>query len=204
MRKSIKLLIIIYVLAHSHCINAHVHPLSKIIITSTKAQCKKQQETKDSYQLTYSDNVHVTLADETVITAAALAIDVSMNRSVINTKKTSFSADNLKKILFSSDVRVVQGGRSARADRVEIIAPSRRCIMDGNVFIKQEQKAPTDVPLTITCSHAEMDLDSGEIAFEGSASAPVATTLVLENHPALKKMKKQKKNHGKNTPTPTT
>lgn len=175
-------------------------PLSKIVITSTNATCVKNPEQTGSFVFTYQDNVHVTFADQSTVTADSLEIvfdgkhkDSTELANILPQKKSSLS--NFKHITFKNNVCFTSAQRRATANKANFYLQDQRCILEGNVKIWQAKTSPKDVPIAIDSQKAELQLATGQLKLLGTIQKPVSTTIVLEGHPALqKKVKSKKKN----------
>lgn len=173
-------------------------PLSKIVITSTNATCVKDPARPGSFVFTYQDNVHVTFADQSTVTADALEIvfdgkqkDKPAQVTVVPHKESSLSS--FKQIMFKQNVCFTSAHRKATADKANFYLKDQRCVLEGNVKIWQAKASPKDVPITIDSQKAEVQLATGQLKLIGSVQKPVSTTIVLEGHPALQKKKKASK-----------
>ncbi len=67
-------------LSFQTCTADKVNPLSKLVITSNKAVCKKDKNTKNLFVFTYLDNVLVTLADGSTIKSDELEIQIDTSK----------------------------------------------------------------------------------------------------------------------------
>lgn len=179
-------------------------PLSKIVITSTNATCAKNPSSQGSFIFTYQDNVHVTFADQSTVTAESLEIIINgkikdkknaQEEESTITKQPSLS--NFKQIIFKENVCFTSVNRKATAQTAHFYLQDQYCILEGNVKIWQAKSSPKDVPITLESQKAELHLATGQLKMLGSAQKPVSTTILLEGHPALQK--REKKSKKKNT-----
>ncbi len=190
-----------------------VDPLSKIVITSTSAQCVRDDKKQGNFILTYQGDVHVTFADQSTVTAETLKIvlDGKQGKKIAAPgdkkpveKQQKDVLSNFKQITFKKNVHVVSGQRKAVADMAHFYLPQQRCVLEGNVKIWQTKQKPDDVPVAVQSQKAELFLQTGAFNFIGTAKVPVNTTIVLEDHPALKNKKDSKdpkKKNVKNSPS---
>jgi len=177
-----------------------INPLSKIIITSDKAVCKKISKTKNEFLFTYQDNVKVVFADKSEITSKSLEIlidgsKVNKKSAEKDVKKELKSSSHFKTIVFKGTVNLKNLNRYAVADEMEITLPSNICTLKGHVKIWQTKLVPKDMPATIESNLAVINLTTEELTFTGSTESPVCTVIDLEGHPAMQSnnLKKKKK-----------
>jgi lipopolysaccharide export system protein LptA len=202
--------ILLYV-SSMQCVSAKSPQLfSKIVITSDGAICKKDPQVANMYVFEYLKNVTVTFADQSRVTADTLIIvfdskdmqgdSTSSCRSGAPTKEPS-TMDRFRNITFKGNVHVTSVQRQATADEARFDLKTQQCILDGHVKIWQQKVAPSDIPVVIESSKAELNLVTNQVQLLGSAEKPVQTTITLEGHPALapKKKKHKHKSHDKNS-----
>jgi lipopolysaccharide export system protein LptA len=174
---------------------------SKIVITSDTAICKKDAQVANLFVFEYRKNVSVTFADQSRIVADTLKIvfDGKDAPRGLATKKPS-TMDHFKDIVFKNNVHVTSAQRQATADEARFDLKNQVCILEGHVKIWQQKIVPSDIPVVIESSKAELNLATNQVQLLGSAEKPVQTTITLEGHPALalKKKKHKHKSHGKN------
>jgi lipopolysaccharide export system protein LptA len=201
------------ILAFLYTLDASVDPLSKIVITSTMATCTKGDKNSGEFIFKYQENVKVTFADQSTVTADSLEIIFDSkskhshkNKNIhLNAKSPQSTMDSFKQILFKDHVCVVSAQRKATADMAYFFLPEERCVLEGNVKIWQVKQRKSDVPIAIESEKAELNLASGLVNFLGSTQNPVSTTIVLEGLPGLQKKKiSKKKKHGKDSSSPST
>lgn len=204
----INLLLLATTLITSASIHAGgVDPLSKIVITSNNAVCKKNGPNTGEYSFEYQGNVCVTFADQSTITSDSLEIilneksknSIIKNMQPVTEKKEHSAADNFKSISFKNNVCINHAQRKATASRATLSLHTKLCTLEGGVRIWQPKQTPRDVPVAVTSNKAEVSLETGQVHFVGSVLKPVSTTIVLEGHPMLaKRTKASKKNKSLN------
>jgi len=166
------LVIAFHMLAGPLCVGA-ASP-NKIIITSKRASCTQVPNKKKQFCFTYLDDVHISMHDGSQADAQKLVIVLDTNSA---TKQQG--VENIKKITLSQQVRFVHEERTARADSAILLPAKKRCFLTGNVHITQPGKGAKEVPLSVDCSAATIDLASGKVTLQGSEQKPVSTTLVI-------------------------
>jgi lipopolysaccharide export system protein LptA len=176
-----------------------IDPLSKIVVTSTDAVCTKSKDMAGQFVFQYRNDVHVTFADNSTITSDFLEIvfkmpDVhgksSSSKDALQQPPLSSGVKNFKKVTFKGHVCLKNAQRKAVADTAHVFLEDQRCVLDGNVKIWQYKQRPSDIPVAIQSSRAELSLLSGEARLLGTTQNPVSTTIVLRDHPALQHKKK--------------
>lgn len=194
---------------------ANSNPLSKIVITSKRATCQKDPANPQFFIFNYQENVIVTFADKSTVTAHSLEVvfegkDLGKNLTgqhkkaapspqpaLAPTKQNSM--DKFKKIIFSGNVIFNNQNRTATAQKAELCLAEHLCTLSGNVTIKQKKTAPKEIPIDIESDQATLNLQTDELTFSGSMSKPVNTTISLEDYEPLQK-KTAKSKHKKNLP----
>lgn len=180
--------------------HASIDPFSKIVITSDKACGKSVKNTQagkhvEHFIVDYTTNVRVTFADNSTVTSDKLT--AVFEGAPKGLKKEALRG--FKKITFLNNVRITHGIRTATADKADLILGEKKCLLEGNVKIRQTKQKQSDIPISIDSQKAEFCFDDKQISLIGSSSCPVSTTIVLEGHPSVmyKKDLKKKKSHGK-------
>lgn len=179
-----------------HNVYAQPDIFSKVVITSKRATCKKDGESKHSFIFRYLDNVVVTLADKSIIKADALEVILTTAHAKKscghkNNADTKQKTGNLfKKIFFTGNVHVTSGQRALIADKATINVGNKTCLLEDNVSIEQKKTNPSDIPLTTRSARATINLATMETILEGNDQEPVTTSLVFDeqqtkkaNHP---------------------
>lgn len=182
------------------------NPLSKIVITSAKATCQKDTTNPHHYIFNYQEDVVVTFADQSTITAKNLEIVFDgKNLKKSGTKKTSAPEkvmtdqpkdaflDKFKKIIFSGKVMYTSQNRNLQADKAELKMNEHLCTLSGNVTISQKKTKAKEVPVTIASNEATLNLQTQELTLAGSPEKPVNTVISLEDFEPLKQPQKNKK-----------
>lgn len=189
-------------------LNASLNPLSKIVITSNRATCQKDKIIHHQYIFNYQENVLVTFADKSTITANNLEIIFEGND--LGEKKTTLAdspkinpdpnkppksnfLDKFKKITLSGNVNFSGQNRTATSDKAELQLATNVCTLIGNVIITQRKTTSKEVPITIESSEAKINLKTQELLLSGVENKPVNTIISLEDYEPLKKMSKGKK-----------
>ncbi len=160
--------------------------LSRIVITSSRATCVRCSQEKKQYSVTYHDNVVVTFADGTKATSDQLEVIID---------PTALAKERIKTVQLSHNVVVTSAAHTARASTAIFDLVTQRCRLDGDVQIAQKSVNPKDIPVTITCSSASIDLATQQLELTGSVGQPVTTTITLATSPK-QALKKRKKKHG--------
>ena len=172
-----------------------VNPLSKIIITSNRATCQKDIIIPQQYVFNYQENVVVTFADKSTITANNLEIvfdgKALGKKEAPDTTKTNF-LDKFKKIIFCGNVVYTSQSRTVTAKKAELQLAEHICTLTGNVAIQQKKNAPKEIPITIESDEAKLNLQTQELLLSGSLEKPVNTVISLEDYEPLKKKKNTK------------
>jgi lipopolysaccharide assembly outer membrane protein LptD (OstA) len=163
-------------------------PFSKIVITSDAATFSKEKHNKTQFYLQYKNNVSVTFADGTIITAQLL--DAFLDKSLIKEKKTN-QHEGIKKIIFKKNVFIKREKQSIRADEAEIIVPEKLCKLRGNIKIEDLGDKDKKIPFHTSCDRAQFAWDSEEIKLFGNADEPVSTIIKLEGRLKKRTMKKR-------------
>ena len=177
-----------------------VNPLSKVIVTSDKAICKKNPTNPKEFIFTYQQNVNVSFADGSKVTSTELEIAIDSTNDSL-TKKTLDSKtatkpqlkdaqSHFKKITFKGDVFLTNLNRCAKSNEAEINLKNNLCTLRGNVKIWQNKIIPKDIPASIESTEAILNFKTEEISFSGNTKQPVSTTINLEGHPSLQSKKK--------------
>lgn len=179
---------------------ASVDPFSKITITSDTATCKalktstenSPKKAPEKFALDYQKNVRVTFADQSSITSDTLHIDFDGS----NHEAKGKILNNFKKITFTNNVCITNAQRTVTAQSADLFLETKKCILQGDVKIRQTKEKPSDIPVSIDSQRAEFSFTDKEILLSGSSSCPVSTTIILDGHPAMsykKDLKKKKK-----------
>jgi lipopolysaccharide export system protein LptA len=170
-------------------LNGNIKPLSKIIITSDKAVCQKDDTKKNITTFTYQENVIVTFADKSSIHSDELELQIDTS------KTTTFEqnkTEQFKKITFKHNVCAKRENRILKADIAELYLKEKMCKLIGKVHIKQMKEKIKDIPIDTFCNHATLNLETEYISFEGTKKTPVCTTIELSEYPSLMKKPKTK------------
>lgn len=184
-----------------------IDPLSKIIITSNSATCKKDKTQKNRFNFTYHENVLLTFADNSTIQSDDLEIeiDTSKNQNKTDLSSTATSQNQklkhkrqedlskFKKITFNKNLIVKSANRLITADKAELYLAQKTCKLSGNIKIEQKKASEKDLPITTECNYAMLNLQNDQITFLGQEQKPVCTTIILEGHTGLIKKAKTKK-----------
>lgn len=188
-----KICILLFLMGILPCVIAEtINPLSKIVITSNNATCSKQTQDQHAYQFQYQENVQVTFADQSKVTADLLEIIFDGQETKNTAKKTDKNLSHFKHITFKNNVCIENANRKAVADCARFYVQDQTCELEGNVKIWQKKEKKSDVPIKMTSQKACMNLVTGQLQFVGSSVTPVSTTIVLEGHPSLQRKKKIK------------
>ena len=188
-------------------IQTNAHSLSKITITSNRATCQKDKTQPQLFIFNYQDNVVVTFADKSTITANQLEVifeGKDLGKKLIHDHKITSTAiqaplskqnplEKFKKITAVGNVTLVNQNRTARAQRVELQLAQHLCTLIGNVTIAQKKTTLKEIPITIESDQATLNLQTDELAFAGSESKPVNTTISLDDYEPLHKKSKNSK-----------
>lgn len=190
---------ILFVIAPAFVVLPANNPLSKIIVTSEKAVCKKNPKAPNEFVFTYQQKVNVSFADGSKVTSNELEISIdgsndSLTKKMLTPKtqsepKLKDAQSRFKKITFKGNVFLTNLNRCAKSDEAEINLQSNLCILRGNVKIWQNKVIPKDIPASIESSEAILNFKSEEINFSGSTEQPVSTIINLEGHPSFQKKK---------------
>ncbi|KKQ33497.1 MAG: hypothetical protein US49_C0001G0177 [candidate division TM6 bacterium GW2011_GWF2_37_49] len=172
-----------------------IDPFSKILITSEKAVCKKDDSAKNVFLFNYLGNVVVTLADGSKITAKSLEITLDgkgikvfdgaaskpfKHKKGKHKNKSDKNTSHVKKIIFKNNVKIFNNNRQASSDSAEIDMQENTCKLIGNVKIIQNKTSEKkDIPLNIQSSCALINLKTSEITLLGSSKDPVSTIVEL-------------------------
>lgn len=177
---NIQLLVIIIILVVIK-VSGSVNPLSKITVKSGRATLHKSMADVTEMILTYQDNVRVTLADKSQISAQHLEIagDKSLLSTSTISKSSTVSSQKapLNSITFSDKVVMVRDNRTVSADRAVISPATQECRMVGNVVIEQTKKSEHDIPLVTQGQELVVNLKTGSLSVEGSKDHPVTTVI---------------------------
>ncbi len=158
-----------------------VDPLSKIVVTSTDALCTKNSGKLGLYTFQYRNNVHVTFADQSTITADFLEIVLDTKKADTHKSMQAPDLNNFKQITLTGNVRITSTHRKASADTARVFLTDQRVVLEGNVKIWQTKQKAHDIPVVIESSKAELSLRSGQAHLLGNAVTPVSTTIVLRD-----------------------
>jgi lipopolysaccharide assembly outer membrane protein LptD (OstA) len=164
-------------------------PFSKIVITSNKAVCQKDDTQKKLATFTYQDNVAVTFADQSSIHSDKLEIQIDTTKTTTQQKNKT---EQFKKITFRNNVIAKRENRTIKANVAELYLQKKICKLIGNVQIKQIKEKEKDIPILTLCTQATLNLGTEHISFEGTVETPVSTTIELAGYPSLIKKPKQK------------
>jgi lipopolysaccharide export system protein LptA len=205
MKKSfLKILYAILFCLQTQVICSKINPLSKIVITSKNAVCKKDNEQKNRFTFTYRDNVLLTFADSSTIQSDELEIEIDTSKNlsktdfsatttVKNSKKTQDDLSKFKKITFNKNLIVKSTNRLITADKAELYLAQKKCNLSGNIKIEQKKESAKDLPITTECDYAMLNLQTDRLTFLGQEQKPVCTTIILDGQPGLIKKSKTKK-----------
>lgn len=177
------------------CLEAKSDPFSKISISSDRAQGAPDVHDKKAYRLTYQDSVKAEFADGSFVTADELAVCFDLHKTPTGGKgsQEESKALPLKQARFSGSVCVKRQGQHIVADRLEVVPQKRLCHLEGNVIIKQEKAGDKGFPVEMKSDKATLNLETGDVTFEGSPKKPVKTVLDLSSKPLFKKQKKKRR-----------
>jgi lipopolysaccharide export system protein LptA len=188
-----KTLLVIFLFPCASFCGTHHHqsidPLSKIVVTSNDAVCTKDSQRSGMFTFQYRNNVRVTFADNSSITADFLEIMLDAKKTAAH-KQQSPDISNFKQITFTGHVKLINAQRKAMSDSARVFLAEQRMVLEGNVRIWQHKQKPNDIPVVIRSSQAELSLLSGQAHLLGDALNPVSTTIVLRGHPSLQPKKK--------------
>lgn len=177
--------------------NVKKKPLSKIVITSNNAECKKSD--RGNYIFTYIDNVLVKLADNSTINSDKLEIELDTKKTnLLDQTNTTTSPhesqlSQFKKITFLDNVFIKRTNRTVKTNKAELFLEKKECKLLGNVEIEQTKINPKDLPIKTFCNEAILNLETEKLTLLGQTQKPVNTEIILENHPSLLKKIKTKK-----------
>lgn len=174
-------------------VNASVAPLSTITISSKKMTGAPTHNTARDYAVSYTEDVKVVLADQSVITADKL--EVIMHHGIMqkNNKKNAETTAPYKEIKLSGNVHIKRREHAVSADAAEFIVAKQACKVAGNVKIVQAAKQSAEMPLVIHSNQALLDLTSEKLILLGSQAQPVTTTLVIGDAVGFKKKSSTRK-----------
>lgn len=178
--------------------SAKTNSISKIVITSNKAECKKNEQ--NNYIFTYYDNVLVKFADNSKINSDKLEIELDTTKNSLvktttatkNSTQKNSTLSQFKKITFIDNVFIKKINRTIKTDKAELFLNKKECYLLGNVAIEQTKINPKDLPIKTFCDKAILNLETEKITFLGTTEKPVNTRIVLEDHPGLLKKIKTK------------
>lgn len=207
MNKSILIATYIALLWTAAMPQASINPLSKIVITSNRATCQKDQADPNFFIFNYHENVVITFADKSTITADSLEVvfeGQSLGKKIVpaqktRTKKTQQTIakqspmEKFKRITLSGNVTLINQNRKAQANKAELYLNEHRCMFTGNVIIQQQKTTAKEIPIKIESEQATLDLQTDEVLFTGSAINPVNTVISLEGYEPLQKKQKKRK-----------
>ena len=197
-RHLLRLTTLIFVLLSGPVIGAF--DISSITITSDRAQCVRHKAIKHLYTLTYRNNVHITFSDATTARTDALAvlIDPAASQHRSNSGPKNDKLESIKQITLQNNVEIVSAQHMAKATKASFMLDKQLCVLEGDVHIRQNKQAEKDIPITIDCEKAEINLATEQVKLLGSHNKPVSTTLVLNNTASQKPLLPGVKHHGKN------
>lgn len=162
-------------------------PWSKIVVTSQKADCHPQEQSKNIYVFTYKENVRVDFSDNSTITSDQLEI-------IFDSKQTGSSPlSRFKKITFKDNVKLNRSNQKAQANSAELFLENQVCKLCGDVTITQTRSKQKDVPLEIKTNQALLNLKTQEVELEGSSNKPVTTVIELGHLKAMQKKERAKR-----------
>lgn len=171
-----------------HNLHAKNDLFSKVIVTSKRATCKKDPSIPGTFVFHYLENVIVTFADQTTIHADTVEIvfdGIKQQKKNLSSSETippsKDFTQHFKKIQFSNNVYIKNGGRSITADKGIVDVPSKTCLLEGNVIITQSRTKKSDIPVTVQSNRARLNLTTMETVLEGSDAQPVHTCFIFEN-----------------------
>lgn len=192
-----------------------INPLSKITITSQKAICQKDSKDPQLFIFQYIDNVTVSFADGSIISADTLEIifdGKSVEKKLKNKNQTTAittttnkatplpsKLSQFKKITFKDNVHLTSQNRTAMAQQAEVNLVENICKFHGNVRISQKKVSEKDLPISINSQEAQLNLKTDELTFDGSPATPVSTVISLSEYEPLQKksLSQKKKKHKK-------
>ena len=162
---------------------ANTDPFKKITVTSKSATFQKENKNSQLFRLSYKDNVNVTFADQTKITADELDILVEAknihDQDQKNTSSGRGASSGVKQVLFKKNVCLKRVNQTVWADEIKLFVQDKTCKILGNVKIEQKKKSKKDIPVTTECEEAFLKWDAQEVTLRGSSSKPVSTTIEL-------------------------
>ena len=195
---NLRLTLLIFALLSGPVIGAF--DISSITITSDRAQCVRHKTDKHLYTLTYNKNVHITFSDGTTARTDALAVVIDPTASQHRPKpeQKNDKLESIKQITLRDNVEIVSAQRTAKATKASFMLDKQLCVLEGDVHICQKKLTEKDIPITIDCEKAELNLATEQVRLLGSEHKPVSTTLVLNPSSTQKPLLPGSKHHGKN------
>jgi|SaaInlStandDraft_4_1057021.scaffolds.fasta_scaffold01743_7 lipopolysaccharide export system protein LptA len=161
-----------------------VDPFEKIIITSNNAKCAKRSDGKKMLTLSYYDNVLVTFADQSNISAQELNIYAETTQT--NTQQIP----PIKEIKFKKNVILQKDNKIIKAENAVINLSSSLCTLTDKVSVEQKKTAVKDIPFNTKSNFATFNWKTNEISLTGNTKTPVCTTIELGSNPKFIKKKK--------------
>jgi len=201
MKKSIYIVAFLFFMPN---ITAGLDPFSKITIESKQATAFKDPANPKVWVLHYDNNVHVSFADNSTITADHLEVAFNVTRDKKQKKREAqsgtFSAvkptadlETIKHIIFRNNVTIASDNRHATAQKATLSLAQKTCNLEGDVVIWQDKKEAKDIPFSVKSDSAQFDFTKDAISFSGR---PVSSSFDLSS--TFSKKKKSKKNGNKN------
>lgn len=163
-------------------------PFSRIEVVSDSALCKPASGLKNIVHLTYRDNVRVSLADGSTITATTMFVELAtqtLNKSSQRTNEAGSlpkNAQQIKKITFSGPVRIEKDDTVCQAKTASIIVARKICFLKGGVVITKHKKGVDTAEFETKSNAASFNMETKEINLVGCRQQPVHTTLDMQRH----------------------
>lgn len=201
MKKSIYIAAFLFFMPN---IRAGLDPFSKITIESKQATAFKDPANPKEWVLHYDNNVHVSFADNSTITADHLEIifnvacDKKQKKELTSTGsfspiKPTANLETIKHIIFRNNISITSDNRHATAQKATLYLSQKTCNLEDNVVIWQDKKEAKDIPFSVKSDSAQFDFTKDAISFSGR---PVSSSFDLSS--TISKKKKSKKNGNKN------
>ncbi len=154
-------------------------PLSKIVITSKEAFCKKDGKDASRLRVEYKGDVQVELASYATAHAQTLSVVVMTDKLKSTGSISKGSETPFKEITLEKDVVVKAKNRTVRADKAIIYPQTKQCLVTGNVLITQHKMGPDDIPMTTKSDELLLDLSKELVTLSGNKHTPVHTVITL-------------------------
>lgn len=154
-------------------------PFSKITIKSVRARCTPVEASKELL-LTYSGDVIIRLADESVITTDELK--VTLEKDTRNKNRSAQDKDLsqvCKNFSLVGRVCLRRGKQEICAHQADVDLKTTLCTLLKDVKIVQHGLKQESNPVEVTSSRATYNFKTEELVLVGSSKDPVSTTLML-------------------------